>query len=135
MRMKAIFDALNIIYDAKTTSAASSGSMSSRRLHNLRKAGPDWPLLSVVFPLAGCVRHHSADHPVIGYALAGDTVAVIARRALPLWTEPPACKVALDQRQHLRSAHLARGISAIFWYLGNFANYNATYRRWVLPSA
>jgi membrane protein len=53
---------------------------------------------------------------------------IFALSILPLWAEPAAGEVALDQlRRRVCCTRLARGVRLVLLVLSNFANYNATY--------
>ena len=114
--MKAIFDALNIIYDEEEKRGIIWLNMVSLFFTVCAIAAVGVAIsLVVVFPLFlaafGPHQPRPSDRPLS--ALAGDVRADDSRavRALPLWAEPPAGEVALAQRrQRLRSARLARGV-------------------------
>ena len=119
--MKAIFDALNIIYDEEEKRGIVWLNRGVAVLHRSAPSpGPDWRLpLVVVFPLLlaafGLTSVDAADHRLS--ALAGDVRAddPRARRALPIRSEPPAGEVALDQRRQRRCrARLACDVVAVF---------------------
>jgi len=117
--MKAMFDALNIIYDEDEKRGFIWLNVVSLFFTVCAIAEVGLAIaLVVVFPLLlAAFGLTSFDHPIIGYSLARDVRAnhPWARRALPLRTEPVADEVALDQRrQRLRRARLACGLLAVF---------------------
>jgi Virulence factor BrkB len=117
--MKAIVDALNIIYDEDEKRGLIWLNVVSLFFTICAIAGAGLAIaLVVVFPLLfGRIWPHelrSSDHWI--FALAADVRADHSRagRALSLWADPPAGEVALDQRrQRLRRARLARGFLAV----------------------
>src|SRR6266508_1759973 len=117
--MKAVFDALNLIYDEDEKRGliwlnvvslffyhlrdcrGRTGHRPSRRIP--RALGRIWPyqLRPTDHRISALARHVRANHSR-------------ACRALPLWTEPPAGEVALGQyRQCLREPLLACGVLAV----------------------
>ena len=124
--MKAIFDALNIIYDEQEKRGLirlNVVSLFCTRMRPCRNrscvcAGGDIPADS---QRAGSEQRRCADDRVP--ALAADVCFDPHRLGgtLPLWTEPPHCKVALDQcRQRVCRIGLACRVIAVFMVSGQF---------------
>jgi membrane protein len=131
--MKAIFDALNIIYDEDEKRGLIRLNVESLVFTVCAIAGAGLAIaLVVVFPLLlAAFGITSADHPVIGYLRWPVMfVAVIIALAV-LYRYGPSRRLAKWRWISVGSVFAAvvwLAVSALFsWYLGNFANYNATY--------
>ena len=117
--MKAVFDALNIIYDEQESRGIVRLNLISL-FFTVCAIGAVLLAVSavVVFPLVlAALGLASVDEPIIGYsALAGDVPAHPRRPrgALSLRSEPTAGEMAVDQcRQHRGGDGLARGLLAV----------------------
>ena len=116
--MKAIFDALNIIYDEDEKRGLIWLNMVSLFFTVCAIAAVGMAIsLVVVFPLfLAAFGLTSLDHPIVGY-LRWPVMFVLMISgcpALPLWAEPPPGEMALDQhRQRIRRPRLARGVLAV----------------------
>ena len=131
--MKAIFDALNIIYDEDEKRGLIRLNLVSLLFTVCAIAGAGLAIaLVVVFPLLlAAFGITGADHPFVAYlrwplmfVLVIVALAVLYRygpsRRRPKWRWISVGSVA--------AALVWLAASALFsWYLGNFANYNATY--------
>jgi len=131
--MKAIFDALNIIYDEDEKRGLIRLNLVSLLFTVCAIAGAGLAIaLVVVFPLLlAAFGITSADHPFVAYlrwplmfVLVIVALALLYRygpsRRRPKWRWISVGSVA--------AALIWLAASALFsWYLGNFANYNATY--------
>jgi membrane protein len=131
--MKAIFDALNIIYDEDEKRGLISLNLISLFFTVCAIAGAGLAIaLVVVFPLllAG-FNLASFDHPMVGY-LRWPVLFVLLIFALAvLYRYGPSRRRAKWRWISVGSIFAALAwlaVSSLFsWYLGNFANYNATY--------
>ena len=118
----------------KTRNAASSGSTWCRSFsRSVRLPGPGWRLRwsSSFRLLLAAFGITSADHPVVGY-LRWPVMFVLVILALAvLYRYGPSRRLAKWRWISVGSVFAALlwlAASALFsWYLGNFANYNATY--------
>jgi membrane protein len=131
--MKAIFDALNVIYDEDEKRGLVWLNLVSLFFTVCAIAGAGLAIaLVVVFPLLlAAFGLTSLDHPVVAYfrwpllfVLVIFTMAVLYRygpsRALVKWRWISVGSIF--------AAFAWLAASSLFsWYLGNFANYNATY--------
>ena len=131
--MKAIFDALNIIYDEDEKRGLVRLNVESLLFTICAIAGAGLAIaLVVVFPLLlAAFGITSADHPVVGFLRWPVLfVAVIVALAV-LYRYGPSRRIAKWRWISVGSVTATvvwLGVSALFsWYLGNFANYNATY--------
>ena len=131
--MKAIFDALNIIYDEDER----RGIVALNAISLTFTLGAICVLLLalgavvVVFPLFRRIWAHQPRHPDRPLsALAGD-VRTDDSRAVVLYRYGPSRRLAKWRWLSVGSVFAAiawLAMSLLFsWYLGNFANYNATY--------
>src|ERR1700730_15682169 len=132
--MKAIFDALNIIYDEEDKSANSYGSMLMSLFFTICAiAGAGLAVaLVVVFPLITAVFGlTSLDAPIVAYLRWPLMFVLIILGLAVLYRygpsrRPPKWRWISVGSIFAASAWLA--VSSLFSsYLGNFANYNATY--------
>jgi membrane protein len=131
--MKAIFDALNIIYDEEEKRGLIRLNLVSLLFTVCAIAGAGLAVaLVVVFPLLlAAFGITSADHPIVGY-LRWPVMFVLVILALAvLYRYGPSRRLAKWRWISVGSVSAALvwlAASALFsWYLGNFANYNATY--------
>jgi membrane protein len=131
--MKAIFDALNIIYDEDEKRGLIRLNLVSLLFTVCAIAGAGLAVaLVVVFPLLlAAFGITSADHPIVGY-LRWPVMFVLVIFALAvLYRYGPSRRLAKWRWISVGSVSAALvwlAASALFsWYLGNFANYNATY--------
>jgi membrane protein len=131
--MKAIFDALNIIYDEDEKRGFVRLNTESLVFTVCAIGGAGLAIaLVVVFPLLlALFGITSAEHPVVGYLRWPLLfVAVIVALAV-LYRYGPSRRLAKWRWISVGSVSAALiwlAVSALFsWYLGNFANYNATY--------
>jgi membrane protein len=131
--MKAIFDALNIIYDEDEKRSLIWLNVVSLLFTICAIAGVGLAIaLVVVFPLLlAAVGLTSVDHPIIGYLRWPVMFAIMILGLAVLYRYGPSRRVAKWRWISVGSvfAGLAwLAVSSLFsWYLGNFANYNATY--------
>jgi membrane protein len=131
--MKAIFDALNIIYDEDEKRGLIRLNLVSLLFTVCAIAGAGLAIaLVVVFPLLlAAFGITSADHPVVGY-LRWPVMFVLVIVALAvLYRYGPSRRLAKWRWISIGSVFAAlvwlAGSALFSWYLGNFANYNATY--------
>ena len=131
--MKAIFDALNIIYDEDEKRGLVRLNLVSLLFTVCAIAGAGLAVaLVVVFPLfLAAFGITSADHPVVGY-LRWPVMFVLVIFALAvLYRYGPSRRLAKWRWISVGSVFAAlvwlAGSALFSWYLGNFANYNATY--------
>ena len=131
--MKAIFDALNIIYDEQETRGLVRLNLISL-FFTICGIGAVLLAVSavVVFPLLWTgLGLTSADQPIIGYLRWPLMAALMIAGLAVLYRYGPSRRPAKWRwisvgSNFAASAWLA--VSSLFsWYLGNFANYNATY--------
>jgi membrane protein len=131
--MKSVFDALNIIYDENEKRGLIRLNLISLffTICAIVAAGMA-VMLVVVFPLllAG-FGLTSADHPVVGYLRWPLMFAVIIFGLAVLYRYGPSRRRAKWRWISVGSVCAALAwllVSSLFsWYLGNFADYNATY--------
>jgi membrane protein len=131
--MKAIFDALNIIYDEDENRGLIWLNVVSLFFTICAIAGAGLAIaLVVVFPvLLAAFGLTSFDHPIIGYLRWPAMFVLIILGLAVLYRYGPSRRLAKWRWISVGSvfAGLAwLAVSSLFsWYLGNFANYNATY--------
>jgi membrane protein len=131
--MKAIFDALNIIYDEDEKRSLIWLNVVSLFFTICAIAGAGLAIaLVVVFPmLLAAFGLTSLDYPIIGYLRWPVMFVLIILGLAVLYRYGPSRRVAKWRWISVGSvfAGLAwLAASSLFsWYLGNFANYNATY--------
>jgi membrane protein len=131
--MKAIFDALNIIYDEEEKRGLVWLNVVSLFCTICAIAGAGLAIaLVVVFPLAlAAFGVTSSDHPIIGYLRWPLMFALIILGLSLLYRFGPSRRRARWRWISVGSIFAALAwlaMSSLFsWYLGNFANYNATY--------
>jgi membrane protein len=131
--MKAIFDALNVIYDEEEKRSLVRLNVESLFFTICAIAGAGVALaLVVVFPLLlAALGLTSLDHPIIAY-LRWPLLFVLLILALAvLYRYGPSRRLAkwrwLSVGSVFASLAWLAASSLFSWYLGNFANYNATY--------
>jgi membrane protein len=131
--MKAIFDALNIIYDEQETRGMTRLNLISL-LFTICAIGAVLLAVSavVVFPLLWTgLGLTSADQPIIGYLRWPLMAALMIAGLAVLYRYGPSRRPAKWRWISVGSIFAASAwlaVSSLFsWYLGNFANYNATY--------
>ena len=131
--MKAIFDALNIIYDEDEKRGLVRLNLVSLLFTVCAIVGAGLAVaLVVVFPLLlAAFGITSADHPIVGY-LRWPVLFVLVILALAvLYRYGPSRRLAKWRWISVGSVFAAlvwlAGSALFSWYLGNFANYNATY--------
>jgi membrane protein len=131
--MKAIFDALNVIYDEEEKRGFIRLNLISLFFTICALVGAGVAIaLVVVFPLLlAAFGLSSADYPAIGY-LRWPVMFVLMIFALAvLYRYGPSRRLARWRWLSVGSVVAALawlGVSSLFsWYLGNFADYNATY--------
>ena len=131
--MKAIFDALNIIYDETEKRGFIKLNLVSLFFTVCAIAGAGLAIaLVVVFPLLlSALGVGSLDHPIIAY-LRWPLMFVLLILALAvLYRYGPSRRLAKWRWISVGSVTAALAwlaVSSLFsWYLGNIANYNATY--------
>src|ERR1700730_12463205 len=132
--MKAIFDALNIIYDEEDKSANSYGSMLMSLFFTICAiAGAGLAVaLVVVFPLITAVFGlTSLDAPIVAYLRWPLMFVLIILGLAVLYRYGPSRRLPKWRWISVGSVFAALtwlAVSSLFsWYLGNFDNYNATY--------
>jgi len=131
--MKAIFDALNLIYDEDEKRGLIWLNVVSLFFTICAIAGAGLAIaLVVVFPvLLAAFGLTSSDQPIIGYLRWPVMFVLIILGLAMLYRYGPSRRLARWRWISVGSvfASLAwLAVSALFsWYLGNFANYNATY--------
>ncbi len=131
--MKAIFDALNIIYDEEDKRGIVRLNMVSLFFTICGIAGAGLAVaLVVVFPLLlAAFGLSSSDHPIVGYLRWPVLFVLIILGLSVLYRYGPSRRLAKWRWISVGSVFAALAwlaVSSLFsWYLGNFANYNATY--------
>jgi membrane protein len=131
--MKAIFDALNIIYDEEEKRGIVWLNVVSLFYTICAIAGAGLAIaLVVVFPLLlAAFGLTSADHPIIGYLRWPVMFVLIILGLAVLYRFGPSRRLAKWRWISVGSVLAALvwlAMSSLFsWYLANFANYNATY--------
>ena len=131
--MKAIFDALNIIYDEEEKRGIVWLNVVSLFYTVCAIAGAGLAVaLVVVFPLLlAAFGLTSADHPIIGYLRWPVMFVLIILGLAVLYRFGPSRRLAKWRWISVGSVLAALvwlAMSSLFsWYLANFANYNATY--------
>jgi YihY family inner membrane protein len=131
--MKAIFDALNIIYDEDEKRGLIRLNLVSLFFTICAIAGAGLAIaLVVVFPLfLAAFGVTSSDHPIVAYLRWPVLVALVIVALAVLYRYGPSRRWAKWRWISVGSIFAALVwlvMSALFsWYLGNFANYNATY--------
>jgi membrane protein len=131
--MKAIFDALNIIYDEEEKRSFVWLNVVSLFFTICAIAGAGLAVaLVVIFPLAlAAFGVTSAEHPIIGYLRWPLMFVLIILGLSVLYRYGPSRRLARWRWISVGSVFAALvwlAMSSLFsWYLGNFANYNATY--------
>jgi membrane protein len=131
--MKAIFDALNIIYDEEEKRGLIWLNLVSLFFTICAIVGAGLAVtLVVVFPLLlAAFGVTSFDHPFVAYLRWPVLFALIILALGVLYRYGPSRRLAKWRWISVGSVFAALAwllVSALFsWYLGNFANYNATY--------
>jgi membrane protein len=131
--MKAIFDALNIIYDEDEKRSLIWLNLVSLFFTICAIAGIGLAIaLVVVFPLlSAAFGLTSFDHPIIGYLRWPVMFVLIILGLAVFYRYGPSRRMAKWRWISVGSVFAALtwlAVSSLFsWYLGNFANYNATY--------
>jgi membrane protein len=131
--MKAIFDALNIIYDEDEKRSLIWLNVVSLFFTICAIAGIGLAIaLVVVFPLLlAAFGLTSFDHPIIGYLRWPVMFVLIILGLAVLYRYGPSRRLAKWRWISVGSVFAGLtwlAVSSLFsWYLGNFANYNATY--------
>jgi membrane protein len=131
--MKAMFDALNIIYDEDEKRGLIWLNVVSLFFTVCAIAGVGLAIaLVVVFPLLlAAFGLTSFDHPIIGYLRWPVMFVLIILGLAVLYRYGPSRRLMKWRWISVGSVSAALGwlaVSSLFsWYLGNFANYNATY--------
>ncbi|MGA7486609.1 MAG: YihY/virulence factor BrkB family protein [Xanthobacteraceae bacterium] len=131
--MKAVFDALNIIYDEEEKRSFVRLNLMSLFFTVCAIAGAGLAIaLVVVFPLLlAALGVTSFDHPFVGYLRWPVLFVLIILGLSLLYRYGPSRRRAKWRWLSVGSAFAALAwlaVSSLFsWYLGNFANYNATY--------
>ena len=131
--MKAMFDALNIIYDEGEKRGLIWLNVVSLFFTVCAIAGVGLAIaLVVVFPLLlAAFGLTSFDHPIIGYLRWPVMFVLIILGLAVLYRYGPSRRLMKWRWISVGSVSAALGwlaVSSLFsWYLGNFANYNATY--------
>jgi membrane protein len=131
--MKAIFDALNIIYDEEEKRGLIRLNLVSLFFTICAIAGAGLAVtLVVVFPLfLAAFGVTSSDHPIVAYLRWPMMFVLIIFALSVLYRYGPSRRRAKWRWISFGGVFAALAwlvVSALFsWYLGNFANYNATY--------
>jgi membrane protein len=131
--MKAIFDALNVIYDEDEKRGLIRLNLVSLFFTICAIAGAGLAIaLVVVFPLfLAAFGVTSSDHPIVAYLRWPVLFGLIIFALAVLYRYGPSRRRAKWRWISVGSIFAALVwlvVSALFsWYLGNFANYNATY--------
>jgi membrane protein len=131
--MKAIFDALNLIYDEDEKRGLIWLNVVSLFFTICAIAGAGLAIaLVVVFPvLLAAFGLTSSDQPIIGYLRWPVMFVLIILGLAVLYRYGPSRRLAKWRWISVGSVFACLtwlAVSALFsWYLGNFANYNATY--------
>jgi len=131
--MKAIFDALNIIYDEDEKRGLIWLNVVSLFFTVCAIAAVGVALaLVVVFPLfLAAFGLSNFDHPIVGYLRWPLLFVLLIFGLSVLYRYGPSRRLAKWRWLSVGSVFAALawlGVSSLFsWYLGNFANYNATY--------
>jgi membrane protein len=131
--MKAIFDALNIIYDEDEKRGLIRLNLVSLFFTICAIAGAGLAIaLVVVFPLfLAAFGVTSSDHPIVAYLRWPVLFVLIIFALAVLYRYGPSRRRVKWRWISVGSVFAALVwlvVSALFsWYLGNFANYNATY--------
>jgi membrane protein len=131
--MKAIFDALNIIYDEEEKRGIIWLNVVSLFFTVCAIAAVGMAIsLVVVFPLfLAAFGLTSLDHPIVGYLRWPVMFALMILGLSVLYRYGPSRRLAKWRWLSVGSVFAAiawLAMSLLFsWYLGNFANYNATY--------
>ena len=131
--MKAIFDALNIIYDEDEKRGIVRLNLVSLFFTICAIAGAGLAVaFVVVFPLLlAAFGVTSFDHPIVGYLRWPVLFVLLIVGLSVLYRYGPSRRLAKWRWLSVGSIAAALAwlaVSSLFsWYLGNFANYNATY--------
>ena len=131
--MKAVFDALNLIYDEDEKRGLIWLNVVSLFFTICAIAGAGLAIaLVVVFPvLLAAFGLTSSDQPIIGYLRWPVMFVLIIAALAVLYRYGPSRRLAKWRWISIGSVFAASAwlaVSSLFsWYLGNFANYNATY--------
>jgi membrane protein len=131
--MKAIFDALNIIYHEDEKRGLVRLNLVSLLFTICAIAGTGLAIaLVVVFPLLlAAFGLTSSDHPIIGYLRWPLMFVLVILGLAVLYRYGPSRRLVKWRWITVGSVFAALAwlvVSSLFsWYLGNFANYNATY--------
>jgi membrane protein len=131
--MKSIFDALNIIYDEDEKRGLVWFNLVSLFFTVCTVAAAGLAIaLVVVFPLLlAAVGLASVDYPIIGYLRWPMMLVLMILGLAVLYRYGPSRRSARWRWISVGSVFAALAwlaVSSLFsWYLGNFANYNATY--------
>ncbi|HEY6995933.1 MAG TPA: YihY/virulence factor BrkB family protein [Xanthobacteraceae bacterium] len=131
--MKAIFDALNVIYDEEEKRGLVRLNLVSLLFTICAIAGVGLAVaLVVVFPLLlAALGVTSFDHPVVAYLRWPVLFVLLILGLSMLYRYGPSRRRAKWRWLSVGSVLAALAwlaVSSLFsWYLGNFANYNATY--------
>ncbi len=131
--MKAIFDALNVIYDEDEKRGLVWLNLVSLFFTVCAIAGAGLAIaLVVVFPLLlAAFGLTSLDHPVVAYFRWPLLFVLVIFTLAVLYRYGPSCALVKWRWITVGSIFAAfawLAASSLFsWYLGNFANYNATY--------
>jgi membrane protein len=131
--MKAIFDALNIIYDEEEKRGLVRLNLVSLFFTICAIVGAGLAVtLVVVFPLLlAALGVTSFDHPIVGYLRWPLLFVLLIMGLSVLYRYGPSRRRAKWRWLTVGSVVAALAwlaVSSLFsWYLGNFANYNATY--------
>jgi membrane protein len=131
--MKAIFDALNIIYDEEEKRGIVRLNLVSLFFTICAIVGAGLAVaFVVVFPLMlAAFGVTSFDHPIVGYLRWPVLFVLLILGLSVLYRYGPSRRLAKWRWLSVGSIAAALvwlAVSSLFsWYLGNFANYNATY--------